>query len=461
MKCVGCGAEVFFDPKTKKIKCEYCGLEADPSKYDNKSKKAKESTTKVSDKIEMKSYGCSQCGAKMLVFDDTAVTFCSYCGSSMIIEPKLYKEKRPEYIIPFTITKEECEELYKKKVSKFLLAPDNMKEDITIKKFRGIYMPYAIYNAEHHGVQENKGEKYSHRVGDYVYYNDYLIAADVDAEYNGISYDLASNFYDKFSNVIAPFDFNKVEPFNTSYLSGYYADSRDVDTDTYETQAELVATPIARTALSKVKEFRKYGCSIPQLSLIASDAKVAYYPVYFLAIRNKNEDSVSYAVVNGQTGKIAVEMPIDFKKYLFMTLIIAVPLFILLNFIFTLTPTVLVITGLVFLTIILVYSIFQNGSLSKKENYTDDVGYQNVKKKLNIDTKLIKTKKNYLKEILAIIISIAVLILNPVEDMIYYGAIMVSFALALLSIKDLVQRYNELTTRKLDQLGIRGGDESE
>ena len=137
------------------------------------------------------------------------------------------------------------------------------------------------------------------------------------------------------------------------------------------------------------------------------------------------------------------------------------PLFILLNFIFTLTPTVLVITGLVFLTIILIYSIFQNGSLSKKENYTDDVGYQNVKKKLNIDTKLIKTKKNYLKEILAIIISIAVLILNPVEDMIYYGAIMVSFALALLSIKDLVQRYNELTTRKLDQLGIRGGDESE
>ena len=432
MKCVGCGAEVFFDPKTKKIKCEYCGLEADPSKYDNKSKKAKESTTKVSDKIEMKSYGCSQCGAKMLVFDDTAVTFCSYCGSSMIIEPKLYKEKRPEYIIPFTITKEECEELYKKKVSKFLLAPDNMKEDITIKKFRGIYMPYAIYNAEHHGVQENKGEKYSHRVGDYVYYNDYLIAADVDAEYNGISYDLASNFYDKFSNAIAPFDFNKVEPFKTSYLSGYYADSREVDTDTYETQAELVATPIARTALSKVKEFRKYGCSIPQLSLIASDAKVAYYPVYFLAIRNKNEDSVSYAVVNGQTGKIAVEMPIDFKKYLFMTLIIAVPLFILRNFIFTLTPTVLVITG-----------------------------HQNVNKKLNIDTKLIKTKKNYLKEILAIIISVAVLILNPVEDMIYYGAIMVSFALALLSIKDLVKRYNELTTRKLDQLGIRGGDESE
>ena len=126
-----------------------------------------------------------------------------------------------------------------------------------------------------------------------------------------------------------------------------------------------------------------------------------------------------------------------------------------------LSKSIIKINSIYFLTIILIYSIFQNGSLSKKENYTDDVGYQNVKKKLNIDTKLIKTKKNYLKEILAIIISIVVLILNPVEDMIYYGAIMVSFALALLSIKDLVQRYNELTTRKLDQLGIRGGDESE
>ena len=61
------------------------------------------------------------------------------------------------------------------------------------------------------------------------------------------------------------------------------------------------------------------------LGLNISDVKTAYYPVYFLAIKNKN-NTVSYAAVNGQTGKVAVEMPIDFKKYIIFTLILAIPI---------------------------------------------------------------------------------------------------------------------------------------
>ena len=38
---------------------------------------------------EGKSYSCSQCGAQLMTFDETAITFCSYCGSQAMIESKM------------------------------------------------------------------------------------------------------------------------------------------------------------------------------------------------------------------------------------------------------------------------------------------------------------------------------------------------------------------------------------
>ena len=31
--CKSCGAELFFDPKTGKLHCDYCGSDFDPSEY--------------------------------------------------------------------------------------------------------------------------------------------------------------------------------------------------------------------------------------------------------------------------------------------------------------------------------------------------------------------------------------------------------------------------------------------
>ena len=57
--------------------------------------------------------------------------------------------------------------------------------------------------------------------------------------------------------------------------------------------------------------------------------ELALLPVWFLSYRNG--DRVSYAVVNGQTGKAAADLPVDGKRYLAGSLLLAVPLFFLLN----------------------------------------------------------------------------------------------------------------------------------
>ena len=151
IKCPNCTGELKFNVKDKVVKCEYCGSTFDPKELNAKvkmageEKKKKEEKAKEKETIEGNSFTCSQCGAVLMTFDETAITFCSYCGSQAMIESKMMKQNKPDFIIPFKKTKEECIENYKKKVSKALFAPKSMKSDTIVEKFRGIYMPYGIH----------------------------------------------------------------------------------------------------------------------------------------------------------------------------------------------------------------------------------------------------------------------------------------------------------------------------
>lgn len=95
-------------------------------------------------------------------------------------------------------------------------------------------------------------------------------------------------------------------------------------------------------------------------------------PVWFLSYRNG--DRVSYAVVNGQTGKAAADLPVDGKKYLAGSFLLAIPLFFLLNLFLTITPgRILLIAVLLAFFCILI----SNGQLNRilaRESGEDDKG---------------------------------------------------------------------------------------
>ena len=389
IKCPSCGAELSFSVEEQQVTCEYCRSTFNPKELDIKAKTAEEKT------YEGKSFLCSQCGAELLTFDETAITFCSYCGSQAMIESKMIKHNNPDFIIPFKKTKEECINAYKKKVSQSLFAPTSMKSDIVVNKFRGIYIPYCIYKLSFKGVSSHKGERYKGRVGDYVYYDDYSISANVDAEYDGVSFDLISNFSDKFSQSI-PHDFKEAEKFNTNYLAGFYADAVDVDNYIYEELAESIVNNDSIDRMLKIKEYTKYNCKMSKLDFNVEDKKVGMFPVYFLAIRDKKNKKVNYAIVNGQTGKVAIDLPVDFTKYLLTSILLAVPIFLLINNLLVLTPQTLCILAIIFAIIGLIISNYHANKIHERENHFDDIGYinNNTDIKYTIETKKIQNKSS-------------------------------------------------------------------
>ena len=470
IKCPNCTAQLAFEVTDQKVKCDYCGSSFEPSELRASLNVASEKENveannaqveEVKEEIEATSYNCDNCGATLLVFDDTAVTFCNYCGSSNVIKSKLIKQTKPDYIIPFEITKEKCIELYKNKIKRNIFAPRHMLDDVVVNNFRGIYMPYEIYNYEANPRLSCSGRKYYKRVGNYDYYHIYSITGELNGHVNGLSYDLVSRFHDKYSEAIGPYDYSKRKEFNPAYISGFYADSVDISGNLYGKEAEDNAENIANNILRKDRRFAQYGCSSPKADMWLSDRKVAMYPVYFLGMRDKENKNIYYAVVNGQTGKVAIDIPIDYSRYIVASLILAVLLFFVFQGL-TLDINAPLAISMIAAVIAFILGRILTSNINKNKTLENDKGHLN-KNSRNTDGEKVKVKKDVglisiLCPIFGFILPLGVFASDIVADIYYYGAAIVSCLLVLISFYDIVIKYNELSKNKIPQLEKRGGD---
>ncbi len=463
IKCPNCGGELKFSPKDKVVKCEYCSSEFDPKELKKDAKVAKENEKQVDSTTKATVYRCTECGAELLTFDETAITFCSYCGSQAMLEGKMTEINNPDFIIPFKITKEECIEAYKKKISKAIFAPKYMKDDIVVEKFRGIYMPYCVYKLSFHDDAVNTGHKYTHSKGNYDYYDNYKLTGRVDIDYQGISYDLVSKLYDKYTDGL-PYDFTQAEEFNNNYLIGYYADVKDVENNIYDGLVTAIVKSDSAKKLANDKTFSKYGCS-PKIEPVVTERKIGMFPVYFLAIRDKNKNYIHYAVVNGQTGKVATDIPFDFKKYIFGSLVVAALIFLIINQGLILLPSGIVVFSIISLVVSYIISSSQLNKISLVEKHYDDLGFvsvNNISKAKKNKAKMPfmdKIKKYLYKQIIGIVLGAIILMIKPVNDIYYYGVAIINFVLAIWSFYDIIKERNLLVSNKLPQLENRGGDE--
>ena len=466
IKCPNCSAELKFSAKKQKVICEYCGSEFDAktlkeqvkmSKEVNEPKavkETKEEKKKIVKEYEGKSFLCSQCGAKLMTFDDTAVTFCSYCGSQAVLEEELMGKISPELIIPFKITKEQCIENYKRKVKSSIFAPKYLTDSDILDKFRGIYMPYAVYKVGCHKNVSNKGSVYYKSIGNYMYYHDYNVKADVDAEYDGISYDLVSKYYDVYSQAVRH-NVKDAEDFNINYLSGFYVDTKDVDEKTYYKDAVDEVTGDANSRLRKQPIFAKHGVTSAKVGLDVLGVRKALFPVYFMSFRDKDNEHIHYAVVNAQTGEVTFEIPVSIPKFLILSAILILPIFILLEiFTYALPPRLSLAFIVVTSIITAIVANIKLNRLHKQENFLEDKGISSV-------TGPTKTKAKKMKYLIKQIITIGVcslgFVIYTIEDFFYYGLAIFGFVMMTLTFIDLLKLHNELCKRKIPQLEKRGG----
>lgn len=432
--CPNCGGNLKFDIPSQQLGCEYCQTKVDVYSFEDKNPATEKQT-----EFDATIFSCPQCGGEILSTDTSAAEFCTFCGASTILHSRLSKEKRPNYIIPFQKTKEDCKNAYSELMKKAIFAPDALKNPKYIDGFRGIYMPYWAFHLAQDGTFSINATK-SKRRGDYIYTDHYLLTGEMDAYYKGLSYDASSSFDDNISAKIAPYDVKGMKAFTPAFLSGFYADIADVDPETYKNDAENIAVRNSTNAIySEFSGINMEPILNPDvLNTQVKEIDSAMFPVWFMSYRNAGR--VAYATVNGQTGKVVTDLPVDTKKYGIGSLLLAIPIFLLLNLLFTITPfALLIITAILAFISLFIYS-YEVTAIKKKEK--------------------MQTKNSaFIACIGAIIICAIIAIIQPVSDIFYYGAAILSLSAIFYAFKDIIEYYNILATRKLPQFDRTGGDD--
>lgn len=371
-QCPNCGGNVRFDVASQQLACDYCGTKIDPYSYESKTSDAQESNDP--ENYEVTVFTCPQCGGEILSTDDAAAGFCSFCGASTVLYSRISNEHRPNFIIPFQKTKEDCKQAYSAMMKKAIFAPKEFKDPQKIDSFRGIYMPYWAFYETQRGHFAIKGKK-SHRRGDYIITDHYDLTGELDSYYKGLSYDASSSFADNISEAIAPYDVKGMKAFTPAFLSGFYADTANVGAEVYRSDAERLARDEVIAKLKEEREFRGFYLDDSSFQQIRSKTEAvdqAMFPVWFMSYRNG--DRVAYATVNGQTGKAVADLPVDIRKFIGGSLLLAVPVFILLNLFLTLKPSTL----LCWIGVLAVAAMIISSSMIRKiaaaENGEDDKG---------------------------------------------------------------------------------------
>ena len=376
IKCPGCGAALRFDPREQLLVCDHCRQKYDPESFEE----YKYTNSAEEDQVlDVTLYKCPNCGAELVSTDDTAATFCSYCGSNVMMESRMGRIEYPTRIIPFRLNKEDAEKAYLSKVKSSLFAPSDLKNDAVIDKFRGIYMPYWSYEFGADQTIHAEGKTESRR-GDYIYKKHYDLSADIQSNYDGAYFDASVNFSDDMSRAIKPFETKEEKNFNAAYMSGFYADAGDVRKSLYEPEAFNLALSYMADQASNDATMSRYNATRDKLkkSIDISDAnaRMSLFPVWFMSMRSKNGKRINYAAVNGQTGKVAADIPIDPKKYAIFSLLLAIPLFFVLNMFLTIRPSTLCWVAIV-INVIGIIILKANMNKAKATDLrTEDKAYQ-------------------------------------------------------------------------------------
>lgn len=374
--CPNCGGNLIFHVEKQKMYCENCQYEADPCEVQEFHPAEEEQTGEY----EVTVFRCPQCGGEIISEDTTAATFCSFCGAATVLESRIAKKRKPSYILPFRKTKEECRDAYAKVLKKAPFVPREYKKPENISRFRGIYMPYWDYQYVFSEPFRFVGTKTRQKLN-YMYKDFYEINCDISMDYKGVYFDASSSFSDHLSEAIAPYPGKSGREFTPAYLSGFYADTSDVRAGVYKQDADKAVREDVRKKIDGNDILSKYEISSYHMEelekTISGEAKLVLLPVWFLSFRNG--DRVSYAVVNGQTGKVAAELPVDGKKYFGASVILSALIFLILNRTLILTPSALLSIAAVLAAGCMAVINVQMTNLIVKDTGQDDRGYVSAK----------------------------------------------------------------------------------
>lgn len=309
-KCPSCGDDMAFDSQSGMLSCHSCG------RQDNIEDFSEEFITATFSGDEAKEYHCKNCGATIITEAETAATTCSFCEAGVVLGDRLSGDLAPAKVIPFTISKEEAMQAFRKWCRNGRLTPKGFMTADRIKDITGIYVPFWLYDLNSRAKVSavcTKVREYER--GDYIYTETeyYDVYRDIDLNYVKVPVDASEKMNDELMDKLEPYDYGHLKNFKTPYLAGYIAEKYNYNDEELlprvKSKAKEYTDAYIRSTISGYSSVRY------ESKKINTKKKHAYYVLLPVWMVYYDYDKTEHTfAMNGQTGKVVGKPPISYGK---------------------------------------------------------------------------------------------------------------------------------------------------
>ena len=361
-QCPACTGPLHFVGASGKLECEYCGasyevaeIEALYAEKEEKAAAAQQAAEEANagqnppsedgdawdtsgfsedwgtEGDGMRAYSCPSCGAELICDENTAATSCPYCGNPTVVPGQFSGQLRPDFIIPFKLSKEDAVKALKDHYKGKILLPKSFTQENHVQEIQGVYVPFWMFDGEAEGDARYEATRsHTYRSGDYEiteteHYDIYRAGF---ISFEKIPADASSKMPDDHMDSIEPYDYQELKPFSTAYLPGFLADKFDVTVEQCRQRADQrCAGTLSATLRDTVTGY--HTCTLIHESVSLKRGKVHYalMPVWMLNTKWKGKDFLF--AMNGQTGKLVGDLPVSWGRFWGLFAAIATPLSVL------------------------------------------------------------------------------------------------------------------------------------
>lgn len=329
-KCPSCNGAISFDSTIQKMKCPYCDTEFDvetvhayqkeindPCQDDLTWESSAGQQWQDHEADGLHTYICKSCGGEIIGDDTLAATACPFCDNPIVMVGQFAGDLKPDLVIPFKVDKIRAKYILRNHFKGKLLLPKPFKDEFHLDEVKGVYVPFWLFDSDANAnirYRATRIRTWSDSRYIYTETQYYHITRGGTIGFQGVPVDGSEKMPDDMMESIEPFNLSEAVDFNTAYLAGFLADKYDVSEDQSKTRANQRIKKSTEDAFANT--VRGYSTVTPvsgSVQLKNSKARYALYPVWLL---NTSWNGQTYRfVVNGQTGKIAGNLPMDKGAY--------------------------------------------------------------------------------------------------------------------------------------------------
>ena len=364
-KCPACTGPLHFAGASGMLECDFCGAKYDVAQiealYAEKEAKAVAATEQANAKAEqnrqkmaemesqgwdtsslnsdwgaeadgMKAYSCPSCGAELICDASTAATSCPYCGNPTVVPGQFSGALKPDFVLPFKLSKEDAVAALKNHYKGKPLLPKAFTSGNHIEKIQGVYVPFWMFDGRAEGTVDYEGLiHHEYETSDYevTETEHYDVHRGGSISFEKVPVDASSKMPDDHMDSIEPYDYTDLKPFSTAYLPGFLADRYDEDEEKCLPRATRRMENTTRAALREtIDGYSEVHTKAENINIDIRKAHYALLPVWMLHTSWNDKDFLF--AMNGQTGKLIGDLPVDPKRVAAWFAGISLPLMVIL-----------------------------------------------------------------------------------------------------------------------------------